>query len=100
MAKTQTEDLRAYRWMVASRVLAAAVGGYIVTSLATVVLAWVLRATGSTQAAAVLSATMWSFALYTVTVLWVFCTRSATRAWSGLALAGLVLAVLGWGLKP
>lgn len=92
MAKGATADAARYRWMVTSRVLAAALGGYAVTSLATAVLALLLpRIAGSNPASAVLGATLWSFALYTVIVIWVFSTRSATRAWAGLGLSGLVL---------
>ncbi len=82
----------AYRWRVASRVLAAALGGYAVTSLATALLARGLRALeGSSQAGAVLGATLFGFTLYTALVIWVFSTRSATRAWAGMALSALVL---------
>lgn len=70
-----------YRWSVTSRVLAAVFGGYALTSAATVLLAlvWPLP-----KAQALLSATMLSFALYAVIVIWVFTTRTATRAWIGL----------------
>lgn len=85
----------AYRWSVASRVLAAAVGGYALTSAATVLLALVWPAP---KAQAVLWATMISFTVYTVVVIWVFCTRSAGRAWLGLLLATAVCAGLAWML--
>lgn len=89
-----------YRWMVASRVLAAAVGGYAITSLATAVLALLLpRVVGSSTASGVLAATLWSFMLYTVIVIWVFRTRSAMRAWAGLGLSGLVLGAALLALK-
>lgn len=74
----------AYRWSVASRVFAAILGGYALTSAATVLLAliWPLP-----KAQALLSATMLSFTIYTVIVIWVFTTRTATRAWVGLVVA-------------
>ncbi|MGD9758890.1 MAG: DUF3649 domain-containing protein [Comamonas sp.] len=92
MSKTITLTA-AYRWSVASRVVAAALGGYALASAATVLLAllWpVPRAQG------VLWATMLSFAIYAFAVIWVFCTRSATRAWAGMAVGTAVCAGLAW----
>ncbi len=79
------------RWAVASRVAAAAFGGYAFTSAATVLLSLVWPIP---KAQAVLSATMLSFTVYTVAVIWVFSTRSATRAWVGLAGATALLVLL------
>lgn len=81
----------AYRWSVASRILAAVVGGYALASSVTVLLAlvWPLP-----KAQALLAATMLSFALYAVIVIWVFTTRSATRAWLGLITATALVAAL------
>lgn len=67
-----------YRWSVASRVAAAALGGYGLTSAATVLLALVLPLS---KANAVATASMLSFALYALVIIWVFSTRSASRAW-------------------
>lgn len=87
----------AYRWAVFSRVVAAALGGFALTGAATVVLAlvWPLP-----QAQALLSATMLSFTLYTLAVIWVFTTRSASRAWVGMLGATAVLGALAWLLQP
>jgi len=67
-----------YRWSVASRVAAATLGGYGLTSAATVLLALVLPLS---KANAVVTASMLSFALYLLVVIWTFSIRSATRAW-------------------
>ncbi len=82
-----------YRWMVASRVLIAAVGGYALTSVATIFLAlvWPLP-----KAQAVMAATMLSFALYAIVVIWVFSVGSAKRAWLGVLLPAIVLAGIDW----
>jgi len=84
-----------YRRQVASRVLAAAVGGYVLTSALTVLLAliWPLQ-----RAQAVLASTMLGFVWYTLAVMWVFTTKSATRAWLGLMLPALVIALICAGL--
>ena len=83
----------AYRWAVFSRVVAAAIGGYALTSAVTVLLdqVWPLP-----KAQALLAATMLSFTVYTVVVIWVFCTRTATRAWLGVTAVTAVTAVLAW----
>lgn len=93
-------DDGAHRWRVASRVLAAAVGGYGVSALALSALALALPGiAGVSPAVAVLAGTLSSFVLYPVIVLGVFCARDAGRAWGALALAGALCAVLlllGW----
>lgn len=83
----------AERWSVASRVVAAAVGGYALTSAATVLMALVWPAP---RAQAVLWATMLSFTVYTVAVIWAFTARSATRAWCGMLLGTAVCASAAW----
>ncbi len=84
------------RWAVASRVVAAALGGYALSSAATVVMALLWPAP---LAQAVLWATMLSFGVYTVAVIWVFTTRSAARAWMGMLAGTVLLSALAWGLK-
>ncbi|MGJ7544716.1 DUF3649 domain-containing protein [Variovorax sp. LT1R16] len=84
-----------YRWHVVSRVLAAAVGGYALAALFTAALALLLpRISDASRAESVLTATLWSFAIYAVVLMWVFTPRSATRAWLGLAASAAVLGVL------
>lgn len=86
---------RRYRWLVFSRIVAAGVGGYVLTSLITIVMAQgMARLLGMLPAAAVLAASLASFVVYTVIVLWVFSTRSATRAWLGVALPSVALGAL------
>ena len=87
---------RAYRLAVASRVIAAAFGGYALASAATVLLALVWP---GPQPQALLWASMLSFAIYSVAVIWVFVARSATRAWVGIVLITAVVAALAWLLK-
>lgn len=88
-------DQRRYRWQVFSRVLAAALGGYVLTSLMTISLSQLLsRGLGMLPAAAVVSATLAGFAVFTVIVCWVFSTRSATRAWLGVTLPSVALGAL------
>ena len=82
-----------YRLAVLSRTLAAVGGGYVLTTLATMVAA---RFLPMGRADAVMTATMLSFAVFTCAVIWVCAARSAWRAWCGLALPALALALLAW----
>jgi hypothetical protein len=82
-----------YRLAVASRALAAIVGGYALTALATTALAIFLPLSRSEAS---MTATLLSFVIYACVALWVFATRSATRAWLGIVAPGVVLGVLVW----
>lgn len=80
-----------YRWAVVSRVAAAVLGGYALTSALTLLLAlaWPLP-----QAQALMASTMLSFTVYTVVVIWVFAARSLIRIWIGLVAGTLVTTLL------
>ena len=86
-----------YRLQVLSRIVAATVGGYALAAAATVLLTvlWPLP-----RAQAVLAANMLSFVWYTIAVMWVFSTKSTTRAWVGMVLPTAVIAVLSVLLMP
>ncbi len=86
----------AYRWGVLSRCIAAAAGGYAVVSLlqlATVaVLPW-------DHYKAMLFSSQTGYLYYTGIIVWCFAARTARRAWLGLALVALPLALIdGWYL--
>ena len=80
-----------YRLAVASRVLAAVFGGYLVAALTSVSLSlWLPVA----RAEAVAIGMMSSFLVYLLAVIWCFACGSARRAWVGLMVPGLMLAAL------
>lgn len=80
-----------YRLAVTSRVLAAVLGGYLVSALASVSLTmWLPMA----RAEAVVTGMMSSFLIYLVAVLWCFACRNAWQAWIGLTVPSLVLAAV------
>lgn len=83
-----------------SRILAATVGGYAVTSLLTLALPLILAALGIDQAQALLGATTGSFLLWTAIIMAVFHARSALRAWTVLAVAAAPLIVIVFTLLP
>jgi len=96
MIATMSESAR-YRWMVASRILAAAVGGYALTSAATVLvsLLWPMP-----QAQAVGATTMLSFILYAIIIIWVFAAKNLRRIWATIVTSTVVCSALAWLLLP
>lgn len=84
-----------WRLAVASRVLAAALGGYLVAALFSVCLAQWLP---FTRAESVVLAMTVSFLAWLLVALWCFACRSAWQAWFGvLTPAALFAAVYGIG---
>ncbi len=88
-----------YRWMIFSRVLAATVGGYVLSALVMAMLALLLpRLSGIDPASVVQITTLLSFVLYTAVVIWVFSAASVWRVWFGLGLAALLTGAVIVGL--
>lgn len=86
-----------YRWAVASRVLAAFVGGYVLSSLLLVLLSliWPLP-----QAEAIGASTMLSFIIYPLIIIWAFSIKRLRTVWLGMLFSGLLCFVLVWLLMP
>lgn len=80
---------------VASRCLAAALGGYAVANTCSIALAALLPLP---RADAALVAVQVSFALYAAAVLWAFAARSALSAWIGLLVPAGAAGLLAWWL--
>jgi hypothetical protein len=89
-----------HRWSVASRALAAIVGGYALTSLANISVPLLLGAMDVNVPQALYAISMGSFLLYAAIVMAVFHARSAARAWLWLIGASLPLAVVACVLFP
>ncbi len=81
-----------YRLAVASRAIAAIGGGYLLAAAVTTVLSLVLPLSRSE---AVVTATLLSFLVYACAAIWVFAAASAWRAWIGIAIPTVVLALAG-----
>lgn len=96
MSKRTAVMTIADRLSVASRVAAATLGGYALAAAAAVLMALLWPAP---RAQGVLWGSMLSFTVYTVAVIWAFCTRNASRAWTGLLLGTAVCASLAWLLQ-
>ena len=86
----------AYRWAVASRFFAAALGGYVVVTLLHVAFMALLP---GEYYQSLLFASQTGYIYWTAIIVWCFAARTAGRAWLGLALVALPLALLdGWYL--
>ena len=73
---------------IGNRCLAATFGGYLLSAIATILLAQILPLS---QVDRVLTAMMLSFTVYTCAVIWVFSFKSTWRYWLDLfALSGLL----------
>lgn len=79
-------------WPMVSRICAALLGGYCFTYAFTAALARLLPLD---RIDALVTATLASFLVYTLAILWAFICRSATRAWIGMALA-VPLSIIGF----
>lgn len=77
-----------YRLGVASRAIAAILGGYALAAVSTAVLSVVLP---MPRVDAVMTATLLSFTVYTCAAIWVFAARDALRAWLGIGVPTLVM---------
>ncbi|MFG0411309.1 DUF3649 domain-containing protein [Pseudomonas sp. FYR_11] len=80
-----------YRLAVASRSLAALLGGYLLASSASVCMALVAPLP---KVDATLIGLMLSFVFYLLAFIWCFACRSAWRAWLGVLAPSLVLGVI------
>lgn len=89
-----------YRLSVASRVLAAVVGGYALTSLLNIALPLLLEKAGANLPQALLWTMMASFLVWAAIIIGVFSIRSAARAWSWLAGSAVPLGLIVWLLLP
>jgi hypothetical protein len=84
-----------YRLGVASRCLAACLGGYAVASAASSFVALLMPGAPAQTA---IGAMMLGFVVYVGAVIWAFACRTALKAWLGIGGSTLVLALAALGL--
>ena len=99
MSSVRLPVLPSRRLSLASRILAAIVGGYAVTALAVLALSLALPFLGVGRAEAVFATTMVSFLMYAAIIMAVFHARSALQAWIGLLATAVVCGALISGSK-
>ncbi len=85
-----------YRLAVASRSLAAALGGYALAAASTAALSLLLSLLMS-RVEAVMTATLLSWVVYAMAIGWTFYARTAWLAWAGVLLPTLLLATVIYG---
>ena len=81
----------AYRWSIASRAIAAALGGYVVVTL--LHLATTVVMPGADHKV-LLFTSQSGYLYYTGIIIWCFAARTARRAWLGLAIVAAPLALV------
>ncbi|QUT06693.1 DUF3649 domain-containing protein [Sphingobium phenoxybenzoativorans] len=82
-----------YRLSVASRVVAAALGGYALAAAISMALA---RALPMSRAEAVTTATILGVLAMPAAVIWVFAARAAWLAWAGVIAVTMCAAAVAW----
>lgn len=85
-----------YRLGVASRAIAAILGGYALAAASTAVLSLVLPLP---RVEAVMTATLLSFTVYVCAAIWVFAARDALCAWLGIGVPTVVMGLGLWLLR-
>ena len=81
-----------YPLRIISLVLAATIGGYILTSAMIIFLSAIVP---MEKPDAIVASSLFSYAIYTAAVIWVFVVRDSRRAWLGMLLPSLVLGGAG-----
>lgn len=81
----------AYRWSIASRFIAAALGGYALVSLLHVAFMALLPAAFFES---LLFASQSGYLYWTGIIIWCFATRTARRAWLGIVVVAVPLALI------
>ncbi|WP_083276730.1 DUF3649 domain-containing protein [Sphingobium phenoxybenzoativorans] len=82
-----------YRLSVASRVVAAALGGYALAAAISMALA---RALPMSRAEAVTTATILAVLAMPAAAIWVFAARTAWLAWAGVSAVTMCAAAIAW----
>ncbi|HJF28012.1 hypothetical protein NI467_13825 [Acinetobacter bohemicus] len=81
-------NILAYRGMILYRFILAGVGGYILASLAAIVIAQLFMEAGSSAA---MSATLIAFSLNTAAFIWVFMVNKTLKATLGILIPSVLL---------
>ena len=81
-------NMLAYRGMILYRFILASVGGYLLATLVTIVIAQLFIDSGSSAA---MSATLIGFSLNTAAFIWVFMVNKTLKATLGIAIPGVLL---------
>ncbi|KKN32193.1 hypothetical protein LCGC14_0816260 [marine sediment metagenome] len=81
-----------YPLRILSLVLAAVIGGYLLTSAVVIFLSAIVP---MDKPDAIVASTLFSYAIYTAAVIWVFAAKNCKRAWLGMMVPTLLLGGAG-----
>lgn len=81
-----------YPLRIISLVLAATIGGYLFTSATIIFFSAIVP---MDKPDAIVASSLFSFAIYTAAVIWVFVVRDSKRAWLGMLIPALLLGGAG-----
>lgn len=76
--------------------LAAIFGGYLLASASTLFLSAILPLS---KTEAVITASLFSFVVYPLAIIWVYARQDVKRAWLGMLVPSLVLIAIAWLLS-
>jgi len=94
--KKQAPSLHRYRWMIASRSVAAIFGGYGLAAAFSTCMSLILPLAGMSRSDAVLTSTMLAFVIHAVAALWAFSCTSTWRTWTGILIPAVLFTLLAW----
>ena len=99
-ARDGLSGLSRYRWAIASRAVAAVLGGYALSALFCASAGLALAHLGSSRLDAVMIATMSAFVVHALAVLWAFRADSVRKVWVGMAVLASIFGgtavLMGW----
>ena len=100
MFSSTSNPIACYRLDVLSRCVAAVFGGYALSAVVAASLGLAMANSGASRADAALVGTMTAFLAHTIAALWAFGCATARRAWAGIGLPTVALAIaaaaMGW----
>ena len=76
--------------------LAAILGGYLLASASTLFLSAVLPLS---KTEAVITASLFSFVVYPLAIIWVYARQDVKRAWLGMVVPSVILVTIAWLLS-
>ena len=76
--------------------LAAIFGGYLLASASTLFLSAILPLS---KTEAVITASLFSFVVYPIAIIWVYVRQDVKRAWLGMVVPSVILVAIAWLLS-
>jgi hypothetical protein len=97
MNKQLTHCIQNENVAVISRVIAAIVGGYVLSNLLSIILSYLLP---GSPAEGVMTAMVVSFAVYGAVVIWVYSVKSLQQVWKNILITSGICIIMIYFLMP